>query len=145
VNRWIAEVERFADKSEGFDACNRFTDGRVGAKANRGIALSDEKVDALIWGVSHENPVIRRVCLELLDIHPVERAIPSIIRCLDDPVPRVRWHAVHALICDTCKAGRNYLSEDILGLVEVMAVSDPSPKVRKQAQCGLDELSRGGA
>jgi HEAT repeat protein len=145
LNPWIAQVELFADRSERFEACKRFTDGRVGAKANRGVELSDEKMDALIWGASHENPVIRRVCLEFLDAHPDERAIPSIIRCLDDPVPRVRWNAVHALICDTCKDGRSYLNEDVLARVVTMATSDSSPKVRAQAQYGLDELSRSGA
>jgi HEAT repeat protein len=142
VNRWIAEVERFAHRSQRFEACNRFTDGRIGARANRGVALSDEKTDALIWGLSHDNPVVRRVCLELLGQHPVQRAVPAIVRCLDDPVPRIRWHAVHALVCDACKAGRGYLGDDILPRVQAMAASDPSPKVRAQARHGLDELAR---
>jgi hypothetical protein len=141
VNPWIEQVELFSNRAERFDACNRFTDGRIGAKANRGVELSAEKKDALIWGVSHDNPVVRRVCLEFLDQHPVERAIPSIIRCLDDPVPRVRWHAVHALICDTCKDGKRYFDDSLLERIELIATSDPSPRVRAQARHGLDELS----
>lgn len=144
MNPWIDQVERFAIRSERFEACRQFTDGRIGARANRGVALSKEKMDALIWGLSHENAVVRRVCLEFLDAHPDESAIPAIIVCLDDPVPRVRWHAVHALICDTCKAGKSYLTEDVLTRVEALAANDPSPKVRAQACYGLNELSRNG-
>lgn len=144
MNPWYEEVERFAHRSQRFEAGKRFTDGRIGARANRGVPLSEEKVDALIWGLSHDSPVVRRCCLEFLDQHPTQRALPSILRCLEDPVPRVRWHAVHALLCDTCKAGASYLTSDVLARVQTIADSDPSAKVRAQARYGLYRLQAAG-
>ena len=115
------------------------TDGRIGARANRGQKLNDEKMEALIWGLSHENAVVRRCCLEFLDTHPSDKALPHILRCLDDPVPRVRWHAVHALICDACKPGASYVSGEALSRIQALAADDPNPRVRKQARWGLSE------
>ena len=34
--------------------------------------------------------------------------------------------AVHAIICDTCKSGKSYLTEEVLARVEVLADIDPS-------------------
>ena len=140
MNHWYEEVEKFGIRKERFQAGVRFTDGRIGARANRGRLLSEQKLDALIWGLEHENPVVRRCCLEFLDQHPCDRALPSILHCLNDPVPRVRWHAVHALICDACKLGINYLNDEVLARLQVIAENDPSPKVRKQAIYGLEKI-----
>ncbi len=141
MNPWIEVVDSFRIKSKRFEAAKLMSDGRIGARANRGRILSQEKIDALIWGLSHESPVVRRCCLEFLDQHPSDDAIPHIVSCLDDPVARVRWHAVHALTCDACKPGVSYLSADVLNRLRAMADRDPSPKVRSQATWGLD-LSR---
>jgi hypothetical protein len=138
MNPWNEVVDRFRIKSERFEAAKLISDGRIGARANRGRTLAQDKVDALIWGLSHDSPVVRRCCLEFLDQHPNDGAIPHIVNCLGDPVPRVRWHAVHALICDACKPGVSYLSSDVLGRLRTMADEDPSPKVRSQAKWSLD-------
>src|SRR5580692_13219905 len=113
------------------------TDGRLGARANRGRPLSADRVDALVWGLSHASPVVRRCCLELLDLHPDTRAVDAITKCLEDPVPRVRWHAVHTLSCDACKAGGSYLDRVITERLKDVALRDPSPKVRAQAAMAL--------
>lgn len=141
MNPWIDVVDSLKTRAERFNALRRIEDGRIGARANRGRALAPEQVDALIWGLSHPSPVVRRCCLELLDQHPDDRAIPHIVKCLDDVVPRVRWHAVHALICDACKPGSSYLTTDVINHVRELAQSDPSPKVRAQAQWGLQEVA----
>jgi HEAT repeat protein len=69
----------------------------------------------------------------LLDLHPNSRATDAIARCLEDPVPRIRWHAAHTLSCDACKAGKSYLKPAIMARLEKVALTDPSPKVRAQA------------
>ena len=138
MNPWNEVVDRFRIKSERFEAAELMSDGRIGARANRGRVLAQDKVDALIRGLSHESPVVRRCCLEFLDQHPNDAAIPHIVNCLGDPVPRVRWHAIHALICDACKPEVSYLSSDVLDRLRAMANGDPSPKVRSQAKWGLD-------
>ena len=56
----------------------------------RGKKVSEQKLEALIWGLSYDNPVVRWQCFELLDAHPDQGAVPDILRLLNDPVPRVR-------------------------------------------------------
>jgi hypothetical protein len=106
---------------------------------NRGQPLSDQKLDALIWGLEHQSPKVRRFCLELLDNNPDDRALPKILACLDDAVPRVRWHAVHALSCDTCKSGVSLLTDEVRERLRQIARHDSSKKVRTQAQARLLE------
>ena len=122
MNPWFDVVDSLKLREERFIALSRITDGRIGARANRGRSLPFERVEALIWGLQHASPVVRRCCLELLDQHPDQRAVPHIVPCLNDPVAKVRWHAVHALICDACKPGMSYLSDEILDRISEMAV-----------------------
>ena len=57
---------------------------------------SEQKLEALIWGLSQDNPVVRWQCLELLDAHPDHRAVPNILGLLNDPVPSC------SLACHPC-------------------------------------------
>lgn len=145
MNPWFEVVDEFRIRARRFEALTLMTDGRVGARASRGRSLPPDRVDALVWGLRHDSPVVRRCCLELLDQYPDTRAIPHIVRCLEDDVPRVRWHAVHALICDTCKPGVSYLSGEILDLIRDMAQSDANAKVRAQAKWGVEQAGAGVA
>ncbi|MEM7017009.1 MAG: HEAT repeat domain-containing protein [Pseudomonadota bacterium] len=144
MNPWYEVVDRFKIKSERFEAAKQMTDGRVGSRANRGRVLEQDKMDALIWGLRHESPVVRRCCLEFLDTHQTADCVPHIVKCLDDPVPRVRWHAVHALICDGCKPGTSYLTEELLAQIRNIAENDPNAKVRSQAEYGLSHAAACG-
>ena len=137
MNSWIDVVDRIAQRDARYEAMLALAGGSLGARASRGRALSADRVDALIWGLSHPSPVVRRCCLEMLDLHPDARATGAIERCLDDPVPRVRWHAVHTLSCDACKAGGSYLHEALRQRLKTVALTDPSPKVRAQAAMAL--------
>lgn len=139
-NEYFDVVERFRIRSERFAACVEMTPAdKLGARANRGVPMPEDRMDALIWGLGHESPVVRRVCLEFLDQHPHPRALPHVVACLEDPVPRVRWHAVHAICCDVCKDGSSQLTPELVARVRQVAESDPSPKVRGQALHGLRE------
>jgi HEAT repeat protein len=133
VNTWRDVVDRLSRRSERYEGMLALADGQLGARASRGRPLSEDRIDALIWGLSHTNPVVRRCCLELLDLHPNPRALDAIARCLGDPVPRVRWHAAHTLSCDACKAGGSYLNAAIMERLQDVALNDPSPRVRAQA------------
>ena len=100
----------------------------------RGKKVSEHKLEALIWGLSHDNPVVRWQCLQLLDAHPDHRAVPDILNLLNDPLPRVRWHALHALECDVCKAGESFLNSSILSKIHFLAEQDENKRVRLYAQ-----------
>lgn len=133
MNTWLEVVDRLRLRSKRHEAMLALAQGRLGARASRGRPLSEDRIDALIRGLSHASPVVRRCCLELLDLHPDARATDAIARCLEDPVPRVRWHAAHTLSCDACKAGGSYLNAAIRGRLKQVALGDPSSRVRAQA------------
>ncbi len=143
MNPYFEVVDRLKIPTERYRAARTMSAGGRGARENRGKQLPTEKIEALIWGLSHENPVVRRCCLELLDQHPDPRAVPHILSALEDPVPRVRWHAVHALICDACKAGESFLTPNVSAYLRRVAEHDPSPKVRNYSHQALSE--RGAA
>jgi HEAT repeat protein len=143
MNPYLELVDRLKIRAERFRAAHELSAGGHGARENRGKQLPSEKVEALIWGLSHESPVVRRCCLELLDQHPDPRAIPHIVARLADPVPRVRWHAVHALLCDACKPGSSYLTADAASALRQVAEHDPNAKVRSYARWALSD--RGAA
>ena len=130
VNPYFEVVDHLKIPAERYRAARTMSAGGSGARENRGKKLPREKIEALIWGLSHESAVVRRCCLELLDQHPAPRAVPYILRSLDDPVPRVRWHAVHALLCDGCKAGGSFFTPDVAARLRRVAEYDRSPKVR---------------
>jgi HEAT repeat protein len=133
VNPWLAVIEQLGRRNERYEAMRGLAEGHLGARASRGRPLSEDRIDALIAGLSHASPVVRRCCLELLDLHPDPRAVGAIVTCLEDPVPRVRWHAAHTLSCEACKAGGSYLDSAIRARLREVSLTDPSPKVRAQA------------
>lgn len=139
VNPYIEIVDSLKIPAKRYKAAHAMSAGGRGARENRGKPLPAEKIDALIWGLSHENPVVRRCCLEVLDQHPDPRSVPHILKALDDPVPRVRWHAVHALLCDACKAGKSFLDPTIEQRLRDVAANDPSRKVRRYSERALLE------
>jgi HEAT repeat protein len=77
--------------------------GGLSATELRRVALTDAARDALVRGLAHPNPKVRWWCLQLMDHVGDEQCIGHIVRALDDPVPRVRKMAKHALECERCK------------------------------------------
>jgi len=139
MNPYLDLVDRLRIPAERYRAARDLSAGGRGARENRGKPLSPEKIEALIWGLSHESPVVRRCCLELLDQHPDPSAIPHIVGRLEDPVPRVRWHAVHALHCDACKPGHSFCTPEAATALRRVAEHDPSSKVQSYARQALSE------
>jgi HEAT repeat protein len=133
ANPYFEVVDSLKIPAERYRAAHAMSAGGRGARENRGKQLPAEKIEALIWGLSHENPVVRRCCLELLDQHPDVRAVPHILAALEDPVPRVRWHAVHALACDGCKAGESFIAPNVVAKLRRVATQDRHARVRNYA------------
>ncbi len=99
----------------------------------RGFALLDRGwLPALSWGaLHHPNSRTRWLCLDYLDHVAVPASAAVFIAALDDPVPRVRRHAIHALTCRACKSGP-WPSDVITPLRRVVA-ADVNPRVRFEA------------
>lgn len=141
-NPYFEVVDRFRIKSECLRS-GTIMSALPGRRplVNRGKPLPEQKLEALLWGLEHESPPVRRCCLSLLDAHPDARAVPHILRRLDDPVPRVRWHAVHALGCEACKDGQTFLTEEVRRRLGEVSERDPSERVRAHALYHLERAA----
>ena len=95
-------VNLFAYVSHRNRAITALVGGLTGTELRR-VRLTDAARNALIRGLEHANPRVRWWCLQLMDHVGDERCLEHIIRALDDPVPRVRKMAQHALECEKCK------------------------------------------
>jgi len=74
----------------------------------------------------------------VLDHVPDERAVLAVADLLNDPVPRVRRNAAHALGCVACKPGwSGGLPPHVTSQLLTMAAEDPNPKVRNEAVLAL--------
>src|SRR5690349_3791017 len=76
--------------------------GGIGDRASHDIPLSPAVRHAVIRGLGHWSPVVRRECLQIIDHHGDDTCLPYVVPLLDDPVPHVRWFAKHTLTCDRC-------------------------------------------
>jgi hypothetical protein len=130
-------VQSLADKSTRLDAMRRLI-GAVNTRDLRAVEVGDAELQALVDGLSDPNPRIRWWCVQLLDHVPDPLAVVAICTVLDDPVPRVRRNAAHALGCLLCKpAWDRSLPSDVLGRLTSMAAADPNAKVRAEARQAL--------
>ncbi len=113
--------------------------GAINARDLAQVSLEPEAKAALIQGLQHENAKVRWWCLQMMDHLADESFTPVILPLLDDPVGKVRRHAVHALTCDVCKPERCglVLSESVKTRIEEVARLDPDERVRNEASVGL--------
>jgi hypothetical protein len=134
-------VEALAVPSRRLDSMRSLIGG-VNARELRSVVVSDDALQALIDGLSHENSQVRWWCVQLLDHCSDGRAIDALVPMLDDPVPRVRRNAAHALGCTGCKPNwSGDLPERALRRLEFMVESDPNRKVREEARRALSVIS----
>jgi HEAT repeat protein len=74
----------------------------------------------------------------VLDHVPDPRSLAAIARLLDDPVPRVRRNAAHALGCGVCKPDwEGALPDGATAKLAQLAAQDPNAKVRAEAARSL--------
>jgi HEAT repeat protein len=134
-------VEALAIPSQRIDAMRSLV-GAVNARELRSVVVSEGALQALIHGLRHRNSQVRWWCVQLLDHCSDSRAIDAVLPMLDDPVPRVRRNAAHALRCATCKpAWSGDLSDRALRRLKVMSESDPNTKARDEARRALSVVS----
>ncbi len=116
--------------------------GAINARDLAKVKLEGAAKTALINGLQHSNAKVRWWCLQLMDHIADASFIPAIVPILDDPIGKVRLHAVHALTCEACKPDKCglELGRDIVVKLQAVAVSDPDERVRREAQSALAEL-----
>lgn len=84
------------------------------------------------------SPQVRWWCIQVLDHVADERSLEAIAGALDDPVPRVRRNAAHALGCVACKpTWDGQLADETIRRLMDVAECDPNPKVRAEAHAAL--------
>jgi HEAT repeat protein len=134
-------VAGLADKARRIDAI-RMLVGGVTATELRSVELTDDVFAGLVRGTQHDNPVVRWWSVQLLDHCPNERATAALVPLFDDPIPRVRRNAVHAVGCPACKPTATMACDPaVLDRLRLIARDDPSPKVRAEAVLSIARLS----
>lgn len=103
------------------------------------VAVGPPALPAIRHGLQHENPTVRRLCVNLLDRVLDEEAIPALIAALDDVAPEVSARALHALACDRCKQNECRPAEDVWVSRALRLLPDPNPDLRAAA---MDALGR---
>lgn len=130
-------VEQLCSKADRLRAMRALM-GAVNARDLRSVELTEAAFAALVAGLSHSNPQVRWWSVQLLDHCPDPRSVDAIAPLLDDPVPRVRRNAAHALSCIVCKPSwTGQLAESVIERLSAMAHSDPNAKVRAEATAAL--------
>jgi hypothetical protein len=98
-------------------------------------------INAVLWGLSHPNPRVRRGCAGFMDHHGTDACFAPLRQvALHDPAPSVRRMAVHSASCQECKPCP--LTSDLVGLLVEVALSDTNRRVRESAIGGLRHQPR---
>jgi HEAT repeat protein len=99
-------------------------------------------VPAIRRGLRHPKPMVRRVCVSILDQLVDEASLPDLIAALDDPDPEVVRRALHALACDQCKQGECRPGDEafVPRALELLRVH-PDPDIRAGAADALGRVA----
>ncbi len=118
-------------------AVRHWSEWRAAAAARAALLQAGEDgLLAVLEGLSHPEPRVRRGCADFMDHHADDRCVPNLAELvLHDPVPYVRWSALHALKCQRCKPSP--LTIDLTSVLVRAAQDDPSPNVRWRAVADL--------
>jgi len=90
-------------------------------------------VELALRGLEHRNPKVRYNCAHALDWLGDDRCVSALVALLNDPVPRVRAIALHALQCDDCKLSPLERRPDLIQVAIDWAAHDASRRVRQAA------------
>jgi HEAT repeat protein len=100
------------------------------------VEAGEAGLQAVIQGLSHSHPRVRRACAQFMDHEGSDPCVDALLQAArHDPVPAVRRFAVHSLSCQRCKV--TPLSVDGVAVLIERALSDPSISVRREAVFGL--------
>lgn len=138
-----ALVKLLALRERRLDTIRALVGGVTAAELRR-VRVALPVLGALAEGVGDPDPRVRWWCVQLLDHVGDQQALAALTDALDDPVPKVRRNAAHALGCAACKPGWDgTLPGAAAGRLLRLAGSDPNAKVRAEAQRTLHSAWRG--
>ncbi len=90
--------------------------------------------------LEHPDPYARRSLLFFLDHYANDESMGVFGAALRDPVPFVRNMGLHALACESCKAGELCAADVVPAVIELFE-GDPNPELRSKALVLLLRLS----
>jgi len=108
------------------------------------LAAGAAAVPAIRRGLRHDNPTVRRLCVNLLDRLVDDEAIPDLVAVLDDDDVEVVKRALHALACDACKSGECRPGDDLFVPKAVELLRHPNPDLRAGAIDALGQVVKRG-
>lgn len=124
--------------------------GKTRSEAAQAIMIADRPrydrfVGTVIEGLGHPNGRARFEYAHVLDSFGDERCVTPLRALMNDPVPRVRWMAMHAITCHAC--GGVTCPDDPELVAEILhhLHHDESIKVRRHAAIALGEAGGIGA
>jgi hypothetical protein len=97
-------------------------------------------VGALVEAAASPQDRVRFLAAQAMDHFADQRCEPVLRRLLRDPVPRVRWAAIHSIQCAMCKIAPLSPGEDMVATLINLAMHDPSIKVRRVATYELGQV-----
>lgn len=119
--------------------------GGITATELRKVKVSDAAKQALITGLKHPNSKVRWWCIQLMDHIADESYVPSLMQAAcNDPTPKNRRHAIHAVTCEVCKPDRQRLDVDVRADLMTIADHDPDRSVRETALQELEQINGAG-
>jgi hypothetical protein len=112
--------------------------GGITATDMKNISVSVDVKQALFDGLKHTNPSIRWWCIQLMDHLADESYVQVLIDvAYNDPSPKNRRHAIHALTCEACKPDGCMLRVNLTTVLGTIIETDSDWSVKMMA---LDEL-----
>ena len=97
---------------------------------------------AIRRGLKHSKPMVRRVCVSILDQLVDEESIPDLVAALDDDDVEVCRRALHALACERCKQNECRPDDEMFvpRALELVA-SHPNADIRAGAADALGRIA----
>jgi len=133
-------INLLADKTQR-NSVIRALVGGLTATELRYVTVTSEAKASLIRGLKHTNSKVRWWCIQLMDHIADESYLkPLLDAAYNDPTPKNRRHAIHALACEKCKPDRCRLNIDIRDDLRRIIESDPDYSVRETALHELAEI-----
>ena len=122
--------------------CRALAVGRARMQAARAVMQRDSAryaafQQALVGGLGAAASRVRYECAHALDTFGDVATRGPLAALMDDPVPRVRWIAMHALSCHACGEKPDALEATSRERIIEAAAHDPSPQVRRHAAVAL--------